>query len=298
MMTMRRSPETTFRYGANLHVNRIRLHYLCFGADDPAEDLPPVIVIPGITSPAATWAFVGEVLGRTLRTYIVDVRGRGLSEGGAHLDYSLDACVEDIRQLAQALGLGSYALLGHSMGGRIAIRTAARDRHVVRVAFADPPLSGPGRRRYPRDLEDYLAVIRLARNGADAQALRRFSPNHAEEHLRVRAEWLHTCDEAAVAASYRGFQEDDIHADLATLKIPALFVVAGKGPLLPAEIAEVRAILPHTIVRTVAQAGHMIPMDDLDGFIAATAEFLAGRERPTAGTMHEGETDGRVAQGL
>jgi len=269
MMAMRQS--TTFQYGANVHVNQIRLHYLCYGADD----LPPVILVPGITSPAATWGFVGEVLGRTLRTYIVDVRGRGLSQGGGDLDYSLDACVEDIRQLAQELSLRSYALLGHSMGGRIAIRTAARDANAARVAFVDPPLSGPDRRPYPRDLNDYLAAIRLARNGASASELRRFSPSLKEEHLRVRAEWLHTCDEVAVAASFRGFQEDDIHHDLARLTIPTLFVVAGKGPLTPDEINEVSAILPRTIVRAVAGAGHMIPMDDLPGFVGAIGDFFA-----------------------
>jgi N-formylmaleamate deformylase len=268
-MAMRQYP-TTFQYGANVHVNHIRLHYLCYGADN----LPPVIVVPGITSPAATWGFVGEVLGRALRTYIVDVRGRGLSEGGPNLDYSLDACVEDIRQLAQKLSLRSYALLGHSMGGRIAIRTAARDENVARVAFVDPPLSGPSRARYPRDLQDYLAAIRLARNGASASELRRFSPGLKEEHLRVRAEWLHTCDEVAVAASFRGFYEDDIHHDLARLTIPTLFVVAGKGPLKPEDINEVSAILPRTIVRAVAGAGHMIPMDDLDGFVGAIADFF------------------------
>jgi N-formylmaleamate deformylase len=270
MMAMRPYP-TTFQHGANVHVNQIRLHYLCYGA----EDLPPVILVPGITSPAATWSFVGEVLGRTLRTYIVDVRGRGLSQAGPNLDYSLDACVEDIRQLAQKLSLAPYALLGHSMGGRIAIRTAAQDAHVARVAFVDPPLSGPNRRRYPRDLQDYLDAIRLARKGVSASELARFSPTLKDEHLRVRAEWLHTCDEFAVSASYLGFHQDDIHHDLARLTIPALFVVAGKGPLTADEINEVSAILPHTIVRAVAGAGHMIPMDDLAGFIGAIADFFA-----------------------
>jgi N-formylmaleamate deformylase len=295
MLAMRRYPVSQFQYGANLQVNHIRLHYLCFGADG----LPPVIVIPGIVSPAATWSFVGEVLGRTLKTYIIDVRGRGLSESGPGLDYSLDACAEDIKQLARALGIRSYALLGHSMGGRIAIRAAAEDGNIARIAFVDPPLSGPGRRPYPRNLQDYLAAIRVARNGASPSALRRFSPTLKEEHLLVRAEWLHTCDEAAVEAAYRGFQDDDIHSDLARLKIPALFVFAGKGPLTLDEIDEVRTILPHTIIREVPEAGHMIPMDDLDGFIRAIGDFFVPIEISAADAAHDGESNGRdAAQGI
>ena len=184
------------------------------------------------------------------------------------------------------------------MGGRIAIRTAARDNNVARIAFIDPPLSGPGRRPYPRDLRDYLAAIRIARTGASTSELRRFSPTLKEKHLLVRAEWLHTCDEAAVEAAYHGFQEDDIHSDLARLKIPALFVFAGKGPLTLDEIDEVKAILPHTIIREVPEAGHMIPMDDLDGFIRAIGDFFCPIAI-SADAVNDGESNGRdAAQGI
>ena len=54
-----------------------------------------------ITSPAATWSFVGEVFGRFFDTYILDVRGRGLSSSGPDLDYSLDTKKE--KEVARAM---------------------------------------------------------------------------------------------------------------------------------------------------------------------------------------------------
>lgn len=74
-------------YGANIRANGIRQHYLRFGGTGPA-----LVIVPGITTAAALWAFVAERLCATFDVYILDVRGRGLSESGAHLDYSLDAC--------------------------------------------------------------------------------------------------------------------------------------------------------------------------------------------------------------
>ena len=76
---------------------------------------------------------------------------------------------------------------------------------VVVSALVDPPLSGPGRRQYVRSLSFYLDAIPEAREGrADVEAIRRTYPNWTEEQLRLRAEWLHTCDDTAIEKSLRG----------------------------------------------------------------------------------------------
>ena len=61
---------------AHCIANGIRLHYLDFSTARAA----PRSVLPGITSPAATWAFVAERLAQTHRVVVPDIRGRGLSE--------------------------------------------------------------------------------------------------------------------------------------------------------------------------------------------------------------------------
>ncbi|WP_423056696.1 alpha/beta fold hydrolase, partial [Achromobacter xylosoxidans] len=85
-------PSSTFLYGANVHANGIRQHYLRYGGADGARaERDALILIPGITSPAVTWGFVAERLGQRYDTYVLDVRGRGLSSADPGLDYSLDA---------------------------------------------------------------------------------------------------------------------------------------------------------------------------------------------------------------
>jgi hypothetical protein len=99
-----------FRYGANVRANGIRLHYLRYGGSGT-----PLIVLPGITSPAATWDFVARRLAATNDVYVLDIRGRGLSQGGSELDYSLDAYAADVVAFASALRFDRFMLLGHWM---------------------------------------------------------------------------------------------------------------------------------------------------------------------------------------
>jgi N-formylmaleamate deformylase len=270
--------NSTFQYGANVLANGIRQHYLRFGgARGQGHD--PVIIVPGITSPAITWGFVGEVFGRQLDTYILDVRGRGLSAAGDALDYSLDAQARDLIGFAQTLGLERYSVVGHSMGARIAIRACAKGAPgMARIVAVDPPVSGPGRRRYPSDLNWYVDSIREAQRGMSAEAMRKYCPTWTQAQLTLRAEWLHTCDLRATVASYNGFHDDDIHADLSKVALPLRLLVAEKGGVIQAtDLQEICRLAPQCEVTHVAGAGHMIPWDQEAGFYAAMADFLGPR---------------------
>jgi len=268
---------STFLYGANIHANGIRQHYLRYGgASGERAARPAVILIPGITSPAITWGFVGEVFGARFDTYVIDVRGRGLSSSGDTLDYSLDAQAADVIALAEALGLKRYQIVGHSMGGRIGVRAArSRPAGLTRLVMVDPPVSGPGRRAYPAQLPWYVDSIRLAVRGTDAEGMRPFCPTWTEDQRRLRAEWLHTCDERAVLQSFDGFHTDDIHADLPRVAVPTLLITAARGDVvLPADVEEMRSLLPGLLETRVSDAGHMIPWDNEPGFYAAFGDFL------------------------
>lgn len=268
---------TTLLYGAHVRANGIRQHYLRFGgAAGKNAERDPVVIIPGITSPAITWAFVGEQLGQHFDTYILDVRGRGLSESSDTLDYSLDAQAADAIAFAKALGIKRYSLVGHSMGARIGLRMARQaPAELARLVMIDPPVSGPGRRAYPSQLPWYLDSMKLAREGADADVMRAFCPTWTMEQLQLRAEWLHTCDERAIIASFEGFRTDDVHVDMPHVQVPSLLMVAGRGDVIRVEdISEIKQLMPQLDVAHVPDAGHMIPWDDEAGFYSAFGEFL------------------------
>jgi N-formylmaleamate deformylase len=262
---------SALRYGYHVPANGVRLHLLRYGGAGPR-----MLLLPGITSPAITWGFVAQRLARHFDVHVLDFRGRGLSSSAPGMDASLDAMAADVLALLDALEWSDTTVLGHSMGARVAIRAAARDaRRMGQLLLIDPPVTGPGRRPYPAPLSWYVDSIRLAVQGTTAQALRAFSPTWTEEQLQLRAEWLHTCDEDAIVQAYRGFHEDDIHADLPRLRLPGLLMAAGRGGvILPEDLAEIGRLAPGLVQCTAANAGHMIPWDDEEGFFALLGQHL------------------------
>ena len=255
--------------GYNIHANGIRQHLLHYPG--PGREL---LVVPGITSPAITWGFVGERLAERYDVHILDVRGRGLSEAG-DLDYTLDAMAQDV--VAIAAGMNKPVVLGHSMGARTAIRAARlQSSPFTGLILVDPPVSGPNRRPYPANWAWYGNSIRAAQKGCSAQDMRSFCPTWSDEQLALRAEWLATCHWGAVRVAFEGFQSDDIHVDLPQIGLPMRLVVAGGATVvLPEDAEEILRLAPQTELRRVEGAGHMIPWDDLEGFLAAVMDFGA-----------------------
>lgn len=250
--------------GGMIRANGIRQHYLHFAGGEHR-----VLVIPGIVSPAILWSHVGQWLSPRFACFLLDVRGRGLSESGAHLDYGVDACALDIAAFIREAHLGPTTVIGHSMGARIALRMAAQHPEVVRsLVLIDPPTSGPGRRPYPIPISRTLNLLRAARRGEAAEALRN-SPAAPwpDELQRLRAEWLATCDERAVYAAYEDFHSQDIFADLAQCTLPISLICAGEGGVVSeADVEEMRQVRPDLEATRLIGAGHQMQAEDFIGF--------------------------------
>jgi len=253
----------------NVRANGIRQHYLDYGGDGP-----PLLIVPGITMPAACVEFVALPLAEFHRVISVDPRGRGLSDQ-PESGYALTDYAADLAALIEALRLDRPIALGHSMGARIVAALAACHPDAAgAVILADPPLTGPGRNPYPVPLDPYVDSLRKAKHGATADDMRPAFPTWSDEHLELRARWLGTCSEAAVVETYERFHSEDLHALLPQIPVPVLFVYGAESPVVPAgELPELRALLPRARFEAVDRAGHMIPWDNLDDFVAVILRF-------------------------
>ncbi len=267
------APAPTQPIGKSGYVDAdVRLHHLEYG-----DAGSPIVIVPGITSPAATWEFISTDLARDHRVITLDIRGRGLSDkppdGFALPDYA-----GDVAAVVTALGLERPALIGHSMGARIAAATAVRSPGLTGpLVLVDPPLTGPGRDPYPMSLEAFMDQLQAARSGGAVQELRRHFPTLTDEQLALRAEWLPTCEENAVRESWLNFHREDFFPYLRELRPPVLFMYGAQSPVVP------ESALPEVVAAAAAGvelvgipgAGHMIPWDNPTDFIAETRRFLA-----------------------
>jgi len=271
---MRREPRGTSGYATR---DGVQLHHLEYGAGgDPA-----IVVLPGITSPAITWEFVAEPLAADgARVIVADIRGRGLSDAPP-TGYTLPDYAADAAAVIDALQLDRPVILGHSMGARIAAALGAL--HPDRcgpMIIVDPPLTGPGRPSYPTPLESFREQLHEAYAGTTAEAVKRFYPRWSDREAQIRAEWLPTCAEHAVVETWHNFDREDFFALWRQLPAPLLFVYGEESPVItPTGLEEVLATNPHAEAAGVPRAGHMIPWENLDGFLGAVRSFLGGRVR-------------------
>lgn len=87
-------------------------------------DGPLVLLIHGVASQSATWEpALCFMAAHGLHVVAPDLPGHGASEPG-HGDYSLGGFATLLRDLLLTLGLGAATLVGHSMGGGIALQMA------------------------------------------------------------------------------------------------------------------------------------------------------------------------------
>lgn len=287
-MTLARSATRTLRQDALADLagvpatsrwvrsGELRLHVLDYGGDGA-----PLVVLPGITSPAITMDFVARELRDLVRPVVVDVRGRGLSDSGP--SYTLDDYAADTLAVLDGLGLERPLLLGHSMGARIAAVTAAR-RPLRGTVLVDPPISGPGRGPYPTTLEAFLGQLEQARRSTDADEVAQAWPRWPRREQELRARWLSSCDERAIAETHAGFESEDFFATWPSVPAPSVLLYGADSPVVTAAGAdEARAANPAASTVAIPDAGHMVFWDNPGPALALLRDALRGRPASTAG---------------
>jgi N-formylmaleamate deformylase len=249
----------------------VRLHALDYGGG-----LPPLVVLPGITSPAITMDFIARELTDLVRPVVLDVRGRGLSDDApAH---TLEAYAEDVEALITGLGLTRPLLFGHSMGARIAAVTAVRAKVPAAGAIlADPPMSGPGRGTYPTSREAFLRQLTEANRGTDADEVAGHWPTWPRREQELRARWLSSCTPEAVAGTHHGFEHEDFFTWWPKVPTPLAMLHGADSPVVtPAGATEAAESRPDASLHRIPGAGHMIFWDAPSAAIAALRTAVRG----------------------
>lgn len=104
-------------------------------------DAPPVILLHGFPESHRTWRGIAPLLQDQFRLIMPDQRGFAGSDRPLDVaGYATDKLIDDIFALAEALGVGSFALVGHDWGGAIAWPAAMRgDPRLTKLAIVNAP---------------------------------------------------------------------------------------------------------------------------------------------------------------
>jgi pimeloyl-ACP methyl ester carboxylesterase len=100
--------------------------------DGGGKDGLPVLFLHAFAGDSGQWAHQLSHLRHQRRAIAIDLRGHGKSAAPKALDYRIDDFVKDVEATVDALKLPRFVLVGHSLGGAVAIHYAAK--HPSQVA--------------------------------------------------------------------------------------------------------------------------------------------------------------------
>jgi pimeloyl-ACP methyl ester carboxylesterase len=104
----------------------------------------PLILIHGFASSVVTWYRNMDDLARDHRVYAIDLKGWGLTDKPSHGDYSMRGQAHHVRTFMHVLGIERALIVGHSMGGAIAVHMAAEfPEAVAGIVLIDPAGARP-----------------------------------------------------------------------------------------------------------------------------------------------------------
>ncbi len=258
----------------------LELAYRYFGG----EGKPPLVVLHGLLGSSRNWTTTGKLLARSFEVFALDLRGHGESPFAPQpeRDYSFPAMAGDVAAWLEAKGVQRPFLLGHSLGGKVAMRLAADHPQQVRGLIA----ADIAPRDYPPHHEAEFAAMlaldlgKLASRGEAEQKLCAQLPDvnmarflltnlvrEADENFRWRV------DIAGLAAALPVLSQTALKQG-DTYPGPALFLRGDQSDYVrEADRPAIAAHFPRHQVLALGRAGHNLHVDQPAAFAAALEYF-------------------------
>jgi pimeloyl-ACP methyl ester carboxylesterase len=272
----------------------LRLHLEVVPASGPAIAAGPLLIVHGLFGSADNWRTLakawaaGPVAPREVLA--VDLRNHGRSPWSDEMTYP--ALAADLVELLDDRGLATVAVLGHSLGGKVAMTLALTAPHrVERLVVAD---IGP--QAYPSSQEDVLAALQAVdptscgtRGEVDVRLAPAISDVGTRQFLLKSLErvdtggfrWrLNLAALAAAAPALRQSVPDALAAAGVAVRpaadLPTLALRGARSRYLRDEdLPAMSGLFPRLEVATIADAGHWLHVDQPAAVAARVATFLA-----------------------
>ncbi|MGI8862836.1 MAG: alpha/beta fold hydrolase [Solirubrobacteraceae bacterium] len=258
---------------------------------------PPVVLIHGIAGRAAQWEQIVELLAETNTVLAPDLMGHGES-AKPRGDYSLGAHASGIRDLLVGLGIERASIVGHSLGGGIAMQFAYQfpERCERLVLVSSGGLGGdvspllraatlPGSEivlpllAHPRVLEIASLVPRaLGRIGLSTRAdLTEMARGYQSlSDAEARSAFIHTLRGVIDPTGQRINASDRLY--LAS-KMPSLIIWGRRDRIIPVAHAQpTHEGMPGSRLELFDHSGHFPQLDDPLRFARTLQDFFADTE--------------------
>ena len=240
---------------------------------------PAVVLLHGLFGAARSFGAIQRRLAGAHRVLALDLRNHGASPHASGMNYQ--ALAADVLETLRGRGALPCALVGHSMGGKTAMRAAldAPDA-VARLLVADiaPVVYPPAFRDYLRALAAVPLVPGLTRGQAE-EALRAAVPDASVrgfllQNLRLGVQPGWRFGLAEIAEGLGDVESWGAPVD-ARYAGPTLFVAGARSDYIRREHRPaIRALFPAARFVTLKGAGHWLHADNPEGFVSIVSSFV------------------------
>jgi pimeloyl-ACP methyl ester carboxylesterase len=257
---------------------------------------PVLLLVHGMAGSSENWRGVIEPLARRHAVIAPDLPGHGVSAGGPG-DYSLGSLASGLRDLLLSLGHERATLIGHSLGGGVAMQFSYQFPEMVeRLVLVSSGGLGPEvspvlraaalpgadifigatasvGQRVGGAIGRGLGAIGM-RPGPDVAEVARGYASLAEPHRRKA--FLATLRSVVGTEGQRVSASDRLYL---AESIPVLIVWGGRDPIIPVRHGEdAHRTLPGSQLEIFPDVGHLPQLEQPGKFIAVLERFIAGNE--------------------
>jgi pimeloyl-ACP methyl ester carboxylesterase len=258
-----------------------------------------LLFLHGFSNDAHVWDWVAPVFAPHYRVVALDHRGHGDSDRDPEGRYDHETMARDVAAVLESLGAKRVVIVGHSLGGRVAMRFAGLYPEAVAglvIVDSAPELDARGTTRIRLDvqqqdpsfasLKDFEKILQRQYPATKPEILAKLATHWARRRPDGRFELK--LDPAFVRGR-RGASEEELAkwsaeeakhlwGALEKLPCPALVVRGAASDVLSADVADKMAdeVLPNGKLAVIARAGHSVMLDNPEDFEKALAAFVLG----------------------
>lgn len=253
------------------------LHYRYFGG----EGNPPLVIIHGLLGSSRNWLTVARELSRQYEVFAIDLRNHGDSPHADAMDFT--SLAADLETFLQARGLEHAALLGHSLGGKVAMRFACEHPERTDALIVVDIAPKEYRPHNQRDFEAMLALpVEKMISRKDAEAFlaeyimdwgqRQFLLTNLKRNEQGEG-FVWGVNLPALHAARQTMRENPL-AEGDRFNGATLFVLGGEsGFVEPEDWGKIRHYFPRARIQSIDGAGHNPHIDKKADFLSVLENF-------------------------
>lgn len=226
----------------------LRMNYRVGGAG------PIVILIHGWCGNGVQWDLHASALAVSNRVFIIDLPGHGSSDGEGRETWTIPQFASDVAQLVETEDLDDVVLVGHAMGGQVALEAVVRLPGRVRAVIGVDSLQRLGVDPNPERVKPFIALFESDFRGSmEAFIAKAVHPNTgAEVRERILRDALGCSPQVAIALM-RHFGVHDPRPAASTIDCRVICI---NSEMAPTDTEGNRALLTSFDVDLMASSGH------------------------------------------